>query len=703
MLKPRHVVFIGNQNIVRQGIINCKKMGYKGEIYVVHQTLDEIEGIRCCKSINALPAAPDAAFIAVRGDRAVQVIRELAMLGTSGCVCYAAGFSEIGNKELEKDLVEAAGNMALVGPNCYGVINYLDEVPLWPDRHGSSVSDKGVAIISQSGNTSLNITMNDRSLPLAYVLSIGNQSVLDVADYMEVMCEDPRVTAIGLHIEGLADIEAFIRTSKIALEKGVPVVAFKTGVSEIGSQLTMSHTSSLAGADDLYQALFKRLNICRVDSLPAFLETLKLFSVTGPLSGRNLGVLTCSGGESTITADLAAEKGFSFPGLNAGQRKELESQLTEFEHVSNPLDYNTSIWGKETELAKCFITFMQGPFDVTLLILDLLEMDNGNIQPWEASINAFIEARKKMKLPAAVISVLPEGIPAAIREKLIAAGITPLQGITEAFNAISAVTGYSERKGLYSFMEKDAPVKLLLCGNRQIQAITLDEWHGKQEILSYGMRIPRGKLVSLNDEDLIGKDLEGPFVVKAVSTEIAHKTDIGAVILNLKNEKEIREALVQMHKNLAHQLGHDMKFLIEEMVPGAVAELNIGIKRDDQFGLALVISMGGEFVNLVHDSVPVLLPCSREEIVEALHSLKGIKLLKGYRGRPKGDIEAVVKAAESVAAYAAANWNRLLEMDINPLLVLPEGQGAVAVDAFIRKAHPIKAEDMNIPEDKLLL
>lgn len=683
MLNPQHIVFIGNKNIVWQGIQNCKKARFQGEIYAVNKSEEKIAGVQCYKNLDELPLIPDAAFIAIRGDRTIEVIRELRGMGVFGCVCYAAGFSEVGNSQLHQDLIEASGEMALVGPNCYGIINFLDQVPLWPGYYGSQLTEKGVAIISQSGNLSLNITMNDRSLPLAYVLSIGNQAVLDIADYIVAMCEDPRITAIGLHIEGLGNIEKFIQAAKVALEKGIPLVAFKTGISEIGSQLTMSHTSSLAGSDDLYQALFKRLNISRVESLTAFLETLKLFSVVGQLAGKGLGVLTCSGGESTITADFAEKHSFALPNLNAKQMEELKVQLTKFEHVSNPLDYNTAIWGDKDKLVKCFRTFMQGQFHITLLVLDYLNKDNSDVQAWEAAIDAFIQVRKQLKVQAIVISVFQEGMPISFREKLISNGIAPLQGMTDAFTAITAVTNYNKKKKYNSTV----PTNLLLSEN-QIQrskAIVLDEWQGKQELHSYGLKVPNGKVVSFNDDILINKEMVGPFVVKAISSKIAHKTDVGAVKLNVQNEFEIRQAIRQMQENLAEKMNDDIRFLVEEMIPGAVTELNIGIIRDDQFGLALVISMGGELVNLVNDSVPILLPASREEILEALYSLKGIKLLKGFRGRPKGDIEAVINAAESIALYAAANRNNILEMDINPLLVLPEGQGVVAVDALIRR------------------
>lgn len=693
MLHPRHIVFIGGKNIIRQGIQNCKKARFKGKVYAVSKKEDKILGVQCYKSIDELPLVPDAAFVAIRGDKAIDIINQLREMGVFGCVCYAAGFSEVGNKKLYQDLIEAAGEMALVGPNCYGIINFLDDVPLWPDNYGFVPTDEGVAIISQSGNLSFNITMNDRSLPIAYVLSIGNQSVLDIADYIMVMCDDPRVTAIGLHIEGLNDIEKFIQAGKMALEKDIPLVAFKTGVSEIGSQLTMSHTSSLAGSDDLYQALFKRLNISRVDSLSAFLETLKLFSVAGKLEGRNLGVLTCSGGESAMIADTAEKHNYVLPDLNEKQRNELGSQLSRFEHVSNPLDYNTSIWGDKQKLIKCFTPFMEEQFDITLLILDYLNKENSEVESWIAAIDAFIQVRETLQAQAIVISVLQEGMPFYFRERLISEGIAPLQGMTDAFTALTAVSEYSEAR------KRDDPVStgLLLSDDTSHsgEGIVFDEWEGKQALRSYGLEVPAGKVVIFNEDHPID-GMEGSFVVKGLSGEIAHKTDIGAVKLNLQTEAEVKQALLQMRGDLADKINGDVRFLVEEMVSGAVAELNMGIIRDDQFGLALVLSMGGELVNLVNDSVPVLLPTNRKEIMKALYSLKGIKLLTGFRGRPKGDIEAVVNAAESVALYAEANKNNILEMDINPLLVLPDGEGVVAADAFIRTMADTAEKDIMV-------
>lgn len=685
LFSPQKIVFIGNKRIVSQALRNNNSIGFSGETYVVHPTETLIEGYSCYPSISGLPTVPDVAFISVRGEKTIEIVRELNKLGSAGCVCYAAGFAEIGAYDLQEKLVEAAGDMALIGPNCYGMINYLDRLTLWPDRFGGKQVDRGIAIISQSGNISLNITLAERSVPLAYVISVGNQAVLRIEDYIEALIEDPRITAIGLHIEGLDDVPKFSKVAKKALQKGVPIVALKTGTSNIGSELTLSHTSSLAGSDELYQTLFDRFNICRADSVSSFLETLKLFSVSGKINGRNLGILTCSGGDSTLAADIAEEKKFILPKLNDEQIHALRSQMPEFAHVSNPLDYNTSIWGNELELEKCFSTIAQGTTDVTILILDYLKPNIGDIQSWKASVNSLIQAKKNNNKPMVLISILSEGIPEDIREILIKNNITPLQGISDSFAALDHVVKYYQTLQSIDNMEGIIDRFLLFKSNNTDHSDKLlDEWESKQILTQFGLPLPKGQLVSCSDELEITLEMNAPYVVKVVSSEIPHKTEAGAVILNLQDTQSVISAIDEINTRTLYVSSENKKFLVEEMITKAVAELVIGLKRDEQFGLALVIGTGGILVNLLNDSSIVLLPTNDIEIRKALSSLKGFKMLNGFRGRPKGDIESVINAIKSIASYAEENFDSILELDVNPLLVLPEGKGAVAADALIR-------------------
>ena len=267
LLSPRHVAVVGGRDaamVVRQ----CRAIGYAGEIWPVNPHRDSVEDLPCFRAVEDLPEAPDAAFIAVPAEATIEVVGRLAAIGAGGCVCYAAGFAEVGGDGIERQrrLVEAAGDLALSGPNCYGLINALDGAALFPDNHGCTPVARGAAIVSQSGNIGINVTMQGRSLPLSHMISAGNQAVTGLGDYVMALAEDPRVTAIGLILESVTDVELFSRAAARALERGVPIVALKCGRSAAGARATLSHTSSLAGEAELYDALFERLGIVAVET-----------------------------------------------------------------------------------------------------------------------------------------------------------------------------------------------------------------------------------------------------------------------------------------------------------------------------------------------------------------------------------------------------------------------------------------------------
>lgn len=685
LLSPRSIVLIGGSNL-ELPIQNTRDIGFDGKIWVVNPKYDEIAGIPCFASIADLPGAPDAAFVSINAKLTVQAVADLNKRGCGGVVCYAAGFAEIGNDgdELQDSLIEAAGDMALVGPNCYGLLNFTNGVALWPDRLCGERTDKGVAIISQSGNVALNLTMHGRSLSITHVISVGNQAVLGVGDYIEPLLEDDRVTAIGFYIEGLKDIETFSRAALKALEKGVPLVVLKAGTSEIGTQLTMSHTSSLAGSDDMYQAMFDRLGILRVHSLSELLETLKIASLCELPKGDRISVLTCSGGDSAMLADSLDHYKLQLPSLSEVQEQKLGEWLPDFASLSNPLDYNTSIWGNLEACTEVFGIMMDGDCDVTVLALDFPKQGIGNDHEWQVAVDSLIAAHANRLKTCAVISNLSELMPENARRRLAKAGIAPLQSLKDGVAALARLVRYSERRRQVAAM--DDPEQLLLRRPLLVEGESkmLDEWASKQLVGRYGLQLPGGRCVNKADVVAAADEVGYPVVMKGVSDRLAHKTEAGAVMLNLKDASAVASAVEVMADRLAEQGLADARFLIEPMISDFVGELIIGLKRDEQFGLALVVGTGGILVNLLNDSAIMLLPITREAASAAVLSLKGSVLLQGFRGRPEGDFEAVVDAIMAVANFAMDHWDSVTELDINPLMVRPKGKGAVAADALVR-------------------
>jgi acetyl-CoA synthetase len=685
LLAPRHIAAIGGREaaiVARQ----CRAGGFSGPIWPVNPARAELEGLPCYDSVAALPEAPDLAFVAVPRGTTVDVVRELAAIGAGGAVCYAAGFAEVGleGAELQRELVAAAGAMPLVGPNCFGLLNYLDGAVLWPDQHGGESVARGVAIVTQSGNMGINLTMQARSLPIAYMISIGNQAALGFADYIAALAEDERVSAIGLYIEGLTDVAAFSRAAARALERGVPIVAIKSGDSEAGARAAMSHTSALAGTEALNDALFRRLGIARVGSLHAFLETLKFLDLAGPLGGRRLGLMSCSGGEAALFADLATARGFAFPPLEKAQAEALRGQLPDFTTIANPLDYNTAIWGDRSAMERCFATMLENGFDFSVLVFDYPRTAVPGIEAWDNALDAFAAAVEATGARAAVMSTISELLPAAARERLAGRGIVPLQGLEEAVVALEAAAFYGEARARILAEGSAQGMVLPPALPEPLPTAALSEWDAKRLLARHGLTVPEGRLVAPEDAAVAAADLGFPVAVKGVAPGLAHKSDLDAVQLGLDDAAAVARAAEAVRALLPDPPGSTPKVLVERMVEGAVAEILVGVTADAQFGLALVLGSGGTLVELVQDSRTLLLPTTRAEVADALDSLKVARLMAGYRGRPEGDREAVIEAVLAIAAFAQARRGRLAELDVNPLMVLPRGRGAVVADVMIR-------------------
>ena len=683
LLDPRHVAFVGGRGAAGAAR-QCAAMGYEGEIWIVNPKHANLAGRPTFASIEDLPEPPDAAFLAVPREATVAVVRSLAAAGAGGCVCYAAGFAEAGaeGEVLEGELVEAAGEMALVGPNCYGVINALNGLSLFPPPHGATRIDRGVAIVSQSGNISLNVTMNERSVPIACVISAGNQAVLGIGDYVAALASDPRILAIGLYIEGLKDIAGFSRAAAAAIDAGVPMA----GTSEAGARMALSHTRSLAGPEEFYRALFERLAIVRADSVPSMLEALKLLAVSGPLSGRRLGVLTASGGDGALLADRAAKAGLDLPPPTADQAAALGRDLAAYASVANPLDYNNPLWGDAAALERCFAAMMDGEFDATALILDYPRPGSEAIEEWDTAVDALIAARRKTGKSAVVVSTLPELMPEAARRRLMADGIAPLQGLEEAVAALAGAAWITERRGRIAATEGGTEALFLPAAGELPVAGALDEWTSKRELAAFGLRLPEARLASAAEAPEAAVGLGFPVAVKAVSPALVHKTEVGAVAVGQKTAEAVAAAVARVGAAVAGVPEAGERFLVERMIEGAVAELIVGVRREPPFGLALIVGSGGELVNVIEDSRVILLPADRRTIADALDSLRAARLMEGFRGRPAGDREAAIEAILAIAAFADHHRDRLVELDVNPLPVLPKGRGAFAVDAMIRMA-----------------
>ncbi|SCW61781.1 acetyl-CoA synthetase [Rhizobium mongolense subsp. loessense] len=674
LLRPQTIAVFGGREAHRV-IEQCDRMGFGGDVWPVHPKLEEVHGRRCYRSILELPAVPDAAFVGVNRMLTLEIVRDLAARGAGGAVCYASGFSEAAGEladgaDLQGRLLEAAGDMPILGPNCYGLINALDGALLWPDQHGMQRVDRGVAILTQSSNIALNLTMQTRGLPIAYLVTVGNQAQTSLSNVAYALLEDPRVTAVGLHVEGFGSLPALQELARRARELKKPVVALKVGKSEQAKRATVSHTASLSGSDAVADAVLGRLGIGRVGSLPELLETLKLLHVAGPLTGNAISSMSCSGGEASLMADAAVGRAVEFRALRPGQLAPLRLALGEMVTLSNPLDYHTFAWGDLARQTQAFTAMFKGGYALNLVVLDFPRTDRCDATDWTTTVDAIVAASASTGGLAGVVATLPENMPEDRAVSLMTRGVVPFCGIFETL----AATEIASRIG----REWSVPPGPRLLDVPQVEGEieTLDEANAKAALSTFGVPVPAGFVANSPQEAMERSDALGyPVALKGLAIE--HKTEAGAVALNLKDATAVFDAAISMNGTKA--------FLVEKMVEHSVAELIIGAARDPVFGLTLTVGSGGILVELLEDSAILSLPTTRTAITETISRLRIGKLINGYRGRPKGDLEAVVFAVAAAADYVVKNAACLEELDINPLMVLPENKGVVAVDALIRR------------------
>ena len=673
LISPKSIAVVGNRG-ANFAIRESKKLGYNHKIWAIHPTLDFLEGIKCYKDIKDLPEAPDATFIAVNAESAIAIVADLKSIGGGGAVLYASGFGELGEKGIKRNqrLEEAADGMPLIGPNCYGFINSLDGVALWPDVHGCEPVLSGVAIITQSGNIGLNITMQSIGLPIAYMFTLGNQTNTNIADIIHAMLDDNRVSAIGLHIEGISDIKSFDVAARRALDKKIPIVAIKSGRTDVSAKIALSHTSSMTGLDQLFNVFFERLGIARVDTVPEFLETLKLLSILGTIDHNGVASMSCSGGEAGMMADLIDGLDINFPSLDDRHKDRVKLALNDFVEVDNPLDYHTFIWGDRKRTSKCFKQMISGNFAATMLLLDWPRTQESEQKDWDLTLLALSDAISGTREKTIVLASIADCMPKRIIKECQKYGIAPMIGLDICLKALN----HSYRIGLAFQKSSMQSIEILRSLSHPSKISTLTEFEGKKLLKKYGIPVPDGKIISSTSEALMAAEkIHYPITLKVSDVELVHKTELGAVMLNINDPLALEKACQDLFK-----IGSSL--LIEKMVQDSVAELIIGVGLDPIFGKYIIIGSGGILVELFKESIPLLFPVNRKDVSLALSKLKAFPLINGYRGNPQGDVEMIIDCV--MATVKLVSENDIDELDINPLLVLKRGSGVIAVDTLIK-------------------
>jgi acyl-CoA synthetase (NDP forming) len=469
----------------------------------------------------------------------------------------------------------------------------------------------------------------------------------------------------------MPDPKAFEEAVNVARELGKPIVAIKTGRSEVAKKMVVSHTASLAGSDDLVSALFERLGVARVASLEALMEALKVLHVLGPLKGGRIGAMSTSGGDLTLLAD-AMGPSLSMPPLSENVAQRLDTTVHERIVAANPFDFQMFDWNDEERMAENFSAFLSENFDAALCVLDYPREDICDQSTWGGAERGFVRAAHQTGTKGAILSTFSDTVSESVAARLTKKGIAMLAGIDAGVAGIQAAVDV----GRAWSRPLSPPLITNFDQKPDGAAKVLDEAESKGILARCGVPVPPGKAVYSAEEAVATAEKLGyPVVVKALG--VAHKTEVGAVRLNLGSADEVSKAVRDL-SDLSES------YLIEKMIEGAVAELIVGVARDAQFGPYLLVGGGGILVELMKDSAPLLMPTTREHVRHALEQLKCAPLLNGFRGAPTADLKAAADVISAVAGMVENDPSSIIELDINPLMLLAEGRGAVAADALIR-------------------
>ena len=692
LLKPTSVAVIGASEKEGFGGDVCRNiLSYvedRSHVYFIHPKRDSVFGVPCYKSISDVPENVDLMVICTSQKTVIPLLQEGAKKGVGGAVVFASGYGEVGTaegKQNEAELIAAAKELdiAVMGPNCAGFVNYIDNVQAFAfisakrDRKGS------VGVVSQSGQLCLSM-MDDPGMRFSYNISAGNGKIVQMEDYMDFLLDDEDTKVVRIYIEGVKNADKFAAVLKKAAEKRKPVVILKAGRSAKGGAIAASHTGSLSGSDASFDAVLKKFGAIRVDDLEELiamslmLSTMKRMPEKATFASMNL-----SGGETGICADVGSLNGIEYPDFTEETLKKLKEQLPSYASPNNPLDMTASLSYDADLYAGALRTVMDDP-NIGMVLIGytlLLEIADPCIHYMYKGIEKVVQEKGGNCKPIAMIPFAENTRNPEYQEKLFQIGVPVLPPPVYAFKLLRHLADF------IAYEPETKTLELAVGHPKSEETQALSEHESKQELKVYGVPVPDEVIVTSKEEAAqFAKNHPDPLVMKVESADILHKSDVGGVKLNVCGPEAAEKAYEEIMESVTAKRpdAHINGILTVPMLDAGV-EIIIGVNNDPQFGPMIMVGMGGVFVEVFKDVALYPAPLKEEEALEMLKSLKSFKLLNGYRGTEKCDIKALCQTIVAISNYAQANKDVLKELDINPLFVYPEGKGVGVADALIVK------------------
>jgi len=693
LFRPRSVAVIGASN--RPGTVgsslfrNVLSAGFHGVVYPVNPTWPSVSGVRCYPSVGDLPEVPDLGVVIVPAPAVRPVVEELGRAGTRGIIVISAGFREIGGAGVarEAELVAAARRykMSLVGPNCFGVLNTDPEVSLNATFSDDLPPRGNIAFVSQSGALCAGILRYGIAERIGFsrFVSIGNRAGIDENDLIRSLADDEATAVVLLYIENLADGRRFLETAREVTERK-PVIVIKSGRSVAGERAARSHTGSLAHAaqDRLYDALFEQSGVLRVDSIGELFRAAKVHSARFALAGPRLAILTNSGGPGIVAADACARVGLELPMPSAATIRSVRHRLSPSASVSNPLDMTAD--AHQEQYAAVLAALLRAPTADGALVIATPTGTMGG----DAVAAAILAGRGTSHKPvvACLFGLTDLSHEVGVLEEK---GVPTFTFPEEAVAALGTLAKYHAWKTRPRTREKHfrvdrAAARAAVAAARRARTSVLPEYAARSLLEAYGIPFAASQLVK-NLDAAVGAAAEigYPVVLKVASPDISHKTDVGGVAANLGDEAALRAAWATMRRELARRAPNARipGFEVESMVRGG-HEVLIGAQRDPSFGPVVVFGMGGIYVEVLQDVTFRLAPLRPLSAIHMVAGVRGTAILKGVRGEAPADLTALYEVLERVSQLVV-EVPELSELDLNPMIVRPAGQGVVAVDARV--------------------
>jgi len=690
LLKPKSMVVIGASEREGFGGDTCRNiLTYvedRKRVYFVHPKREQIFGEKCYKSVTHIADTIDMMVICTSQETVIPLLREGKKKGCGGAVVFASGYGEIGTdigRENEKELMTVAKELdiAIMGPNCAGFVNYVDNVNAFAfisekrDRKGS------IGVVSQSGQLCLSM-MDMPAMRFSYSISAGNGKVVQMEDYIDFLVEDENTKVVCIYIEGVKNADRFAASLKKAAEKRKPVVILKAGRSVKGGAIAASHTGSLSGSDKAFDAVLRKFGAIRVDDLEELMGMSMLLSTLPQLPKQaTYASMNLSGGETGICADVGSLNGIVYPDFAQETLKQLKEQLPDYATPNNPLDMTASLSYDADLYAGALRTVMDDP-NIGMVLIGytlLLEVADPAIHYMYQGIEKVVKegnCKPMAMIPFAENTRNPE-----YNEKLFKIGVPILPPTVYAFKLLKYLTEFIQ------YRPEEKTLELAVSNAIKGEPIALSEFDSKKLLKKYGVAVAEELIATSIEEAVIFVEKwKIPVAMKIESADILHKSDVGGVKLNIQGKDEVKRAYQEIMQSVAVKKP-DAKIngiLVAPMLKQGV-EMIIGVNNDPQFGPMVMVGMGGVFVEIFKDVVLYPAPLNRQEAMEMISSLKSFPLLNGYRGSQLCDLEALCDTIVNISNFAASNRDTLKELDINPLFVYPKGQGVGIADALVVK------------------